>query len=208
MATNVGASDFLDSFSEYTKQIRRNLGLSVTNTSVMSDSSMHQIEREAVITLMPILKASTDEYYVVTTFRQNTYAMDSLFLGATSVQWSKNDSIKTLLYVPMEQWYQLGVSTNLSTKAGYDRRPSYYAYDDNYLYLYPTPVQTADSFFIQAWRRVPSIAALDSLHVIEQKYRPVICNYATWKVAAANNHPLMGVYWELVKPYLQATNAK
>lgn len=185
-------ADVLDSYSSYRSQIKRNLSIADADTLFMSDSSMNEMIRLGVISVLNDMKGVKEEFSFLTSYKQGTYSLDSLAMGVVDVRWSKNDSVKTFLYVPKEKWYQMEFKH--VGEAKYEKRSSYYDFNDDNLFIYPTPVKTGDTIKYQAWRKIPSISAVDSLSIVPQKVRPMVADFITSRVAKAEGHPLASFY--------------
>ena len=193
---NIMSADFVDDFGGYRSQIKRNLGHDTTSVSP-SDSAYNQFIRQAVIKVMPIIQGKKKSFSFITNYRDDSYDLDSTVNGIISVYWSKNDSIKTLLKAPKDQWYTLKKDDEniVSQKSGYQNRPSYYDYIDDIIYLYPSPPRNGDTIKYEAYTKVTNIDnATDSLQAVPQKYRVAILEYATYLVAQSLQHPSANLY--------------
>jgi hypothetical protein len=82
-----------------------------------------------------------------------------------------------------------------------DRRSFIYDYIDGTLFINPVPIQAGDSLRLVVWRRVPSIAATDSLSLIPQQYRYPVAVYVAWQIARGRQH---GAAEELHQAYIEA----
>ena len=201
-------ADFCGSFGEYRTQIRRKMDISQTNTGYASDSTLNQFVREAVVQLVPIIKGYTKTAVVTTVYKDNSYSIDSTITNIESVEWSYNDSIKSFVYVPKSQWYQME-HKETGNKDGYEKRPSYYDFTDSYLYLYPVPTKSGDSIIITGTGKIASLAASDNLSNIPQKYRGAILNYAVYQLAKSKGHPLWeSFYRDYVESVTMLTGGK
>ena len=189
---NVLSADFCENFEEYRRQIKRNLHLDTASTAI-SDTTLNQFIRQGVIKVMPLIQAIKSTDLFVTVHRQGVYTLDSTVVGVLNVEWSKNDSLKSLLYSPKEIWHEKELKT-LAGERSYDGRPSFYDYIDNTIYLYPVPFRNGDSIRVSVYRKINSISALDSLILIPQKYRVAVLEYATWISARTVQHPLMETF--------------
>lgn len=212
------AADFMYSMQEYRWQIRRNLGIDITNTAYISDSSLNQFVRYSIVSMNPLMRAYKTIDSFTTTYGETRYPLDTFvtdsIVGIIDVIWNSKDSIKSLVYMPKDQWYQLEVRHTLG-KTGYELRPSYYDYIDNYLFVYPAPSVTGDTIVITAWSKIEDISTSDStkgLDDIPQPYRTVILNYATYKIAQAKQHPMTELfkqdYLESLKFVNEALNGR
>lgn len=192
LASSVCAADWCATFSGYRDAVRDKHNILRTNTTWVTDTVLNQLIREAVIDVVNDVRAIKKVYNDTTEYRQFTYSIDSGILGIISVRWvsPNRDSIKSLLYVPQDRWNEL-VTTSTSGEDGYLATPSYYDYIDGSLFIYPPPETHGDTLQIVAWRKVPSIAASDSLVIIPQKFRVAIVNYVAYQIAKAKSHPFM-----------------
>jgi hypothetical protein len=184
------AGDLLDSLSAYRYQMRRHLGVDTASTGYISDENANQFVREAIVTLMPVIRADKIDDTITTSYRQTDYSLDSTFLGVISVEWRKMDTIKALQYVPRGKWYDLKHNATQGGKNPYLKRPSFFDYDDDYLYVFPVPTTTvADTIIVHGWRKLPSVMAASDLTAIPQAYRVPILHWAVYLVARAKQKP-------------------
>jgi len=205
---NGGGADFLGTFDNYNDQIHIKLGLATSETSLLSDTNCNQFVREAVIATMPYIRGDKVVLNVTTTYRQNTYSLDSTLLGISAVFWSKNDSLKVLKYTPIENWGEVIKTETSGKQNGYDKRPSSYDYIDDKLFVYPTPTYPyGDTLHVVAWRKVPDIAAYDSLSVIPQQFRNPILLYATYLAAYSMGHPMTELFKAEYEKAISLVNA-
>ena len=189
---NILSSDFCETFEDYEWRIKGKLNLDTASTAI-SDTIMHQHIREAVIKVLPMIRGIKSIDTILTTANAGAYSLDSTVVGVLNVEWFKEDSLKTMLYSPKSGWYQYVVK-GLSGKKGYEKRPSYYDYIDNLLFMFPIPISGGDSIEVSVYRKVNSISALDSLVLIPQKYRVAILEYATFLAASSIQSPLMAIF--------------
>lgn len=193
LASVAYGADFLDNFTEYRNQAKRNLNLNIANTSFLSDSSWNQFIREGAIEVMAAAHGVKRVYTDSLLRGTNVYSLDSLITNVITVWWQKGDSIKALLPVPMAQWYQMEHKT-CRGKKGFDLRPSYYDNTEDKLFLFPTPFKNGDTIKIIASVKIPDIAALDSLDIIPEQYRTTVCDYVTWKAASSRGNFQSAIY--------------
>lgn len=186
------AADFLSTFSEYRSQIRIKLNVSINNTTYLSDSTIDQFVREGIVQIAPLLHGDRGVYAIPsgTQFRKDSYVLDTFVQGVQSVVISKNDTVKALLYVPKSRWYQMEHRSTSGQKDPYLKRPSYYDYYDNTLYLFPAPTLTGDSIKVEVWRKIPNISTSPTLSNLHQSARLSVMKYAAWQAAQAKQHPL------------------
>lgn len=195
-------ADLLSTFGEYRNQIRTNLNLATTNTTFMTDSVMNEKIRESVMEVLDNVHGLKREYDFVTTKNVKRYSLDTLVWGVETLRWSKNDSAKSLLHIPQEEWHQLEHKTT-KQGVGFLRISSYFDFTDDYLFLSPTPT-SVDTFKYTAWIKVPDISAYDSLNIINPKVRKLIVLHATDRIAKAKNYPISINYRE----YYESAEAK
>lgn len=193
MALSAKSADFLDSFSNYRYQIRTGLNISTTNTTYVSDSTMNQLIREAIVEVDSRLMPIRDTSYVLTTNGMSAVSIDTNIVGIIDAYWKKSDSLKSLLYAPKEQWYQFEIKTLLD-QVDYKARPSYYDYMDGIIFLYPVPVFDNDTIILTTWRKVRFISDTTTLSSIPIRYRQAVLDCARYKVAFIKQHPLTEVY--------------
>ncbi len=191
----VSAADYLETFVDYRWEMRRALGLDTTSSGVLDDTTANQFVRQAVFQIIPILRPRFIEDTIATAANDNTYSLDTLTIGISSVQWRTGDSVKSLIYAPRAIWYQLSVNPNLASEENpYNKRPSYYDYADSQIFLYPIPAIANDSFYIMSWYKLPTAYAGDSLFQIPVQYRVAVLRYAVYLVAQSRRHPLTEIY--------------
>lgn len=207
LGTQVHCADFCATFGNYDDQIKRKLGIDPADTTLLPDTVTHDRVREAVIALMPIMQGDKITDSITTSYKQSHYSLDSLMEGVNYVIWSKNDSVKSLLYLPQNLWYQKEPRTTVGKK-GYDLRPSYYDYTDDQIFLYPTPSNAGDTIKIYGYASVSDIAAKDSLHIIPQKYRPTVLLYSTFLCAEAIGSPLTNSLYTQFQQMLDVTRGR
>lgn len=188
------AADFMDSFSAYRSQIRRKLGVDVTNTTYISDSTLNEYIREGVVMVAPLVKGDRAIRTVNVQYRRTDYTLDSLVTGVQSVTICKNDTVKALLYVPQNLWYQQEHRTTVGQQDGYLKRPSYYDYFDNTLLIYPPPTLLGDTIKINTWQKIGNISAVTSLTNLHPFARVAVLKYACWQAAQGRQHPMTGLF--------------
>lgn len=197
-------ADFAGTFAEYRSQVRSLLGLAITNTLFASDSVLNQLIRQSVIAVNPIIKGKTQSYKVAVVASQDIYTLDTSIVAVHTVDMVKGTLQKQLKFVSRETFWQMKVDTG---KGKRDPRPEYYDWDNGFLYLWPIQVQgNFDTIRVTATKRIPSIAAADSLNIIPQQYRPAIVQYATWLVARARQHPLADTFKRDAMDAIQMVN--
>jgi len=191
-AAPVFSADFLSDLGAYRDQIKRKLNLATTNTTILADTTLNDFVREAVVTTMPLIKGYKIADTIETVKKQFTYALDSI-LYIDAIVWREGYKIKSLMYLPREQWYEKYKKLTTGTDDEYLKRPSYYDYDDDYFYVYPTPSTAGDTLLVYGPARISAISVA-AVSGIPQQYRPAVLLYATWLAAQAISNPLMGTF--------------
>lgn len=172
----------LDSLRHYQRDMRRHLNVDTASSNYCTDAVAGTLIRESIMTLLPVIRGKKTTWSTATTYRQGTYSLDSAALGIAAVVWSLNDSLKSLVYVPKSKWYEMNHKST-SEKQDYLKRPSYYDYDDDNLYVFPVPTKAGDTLRISGWQHVAGLGAATDLSSIPQAYRPVILSYAVYLFA-------------------------
>lgn len=188
------AADFMDSFSAYRSQMRRALGVDVTNTTYLSDSTANEFLREGVMTVSPQVGGDRFDTTFRTIFWRSNYTLDTFVMGVKAVVISKNDTAKGLLYVPMSQWYQMEHKTTTAQQDNYLRRPSYWDFYDNKVWLYPPPTIANDTVRVFVWRKPRQISDTTNLTALHPMARLAVLKYAIWQAAQARQHPNTPMY--------------
>ena len=188
------SADLFETFDDYDRIIRLNLGVAASTTNFLTDTASHDYIRLAVATVVPTVRADKQLYNDTTVYLQSTYTLDSLIIGVLSIRWVSKDSTKVLKYLPSEQWSEDIAQPLKDNEKSFYRRPQYYDFTDDQLILFPTPIQGGDSLLILGWRRIPSISAVDSLSTIPQNYRVAVLHYATWLIARDNQRSDVVLY--------------
>ena len=204
LATSVWSADYADSFSEYRIQVKNALGVSTSNTTWVSDTTLNDMIRQAVIAVGPIVKSKKETFNIITTYQQAAYDLDTTVVGLITVYYEKNRNVRTFLYAPKESWYQIFKD---ETDKDFTSDPLYYDNIDDKLFLYPTPSKNGDTIKYEAFTKVNSISALDSLSTIPQQYRTAILDYVCYRVAVLKQHPLTDVYYRNYQESVSIINA-
>lgn len=193
LAHSAFASEWLSSFSQMRSLVRS--ALNTSGTTYVSDSTLNEFIREAIVTINPQLRGEREVKSFTTSHSQNTYALDTLTIDIISVEWSYNDTIKSLVYVPRSQW---GEQTHKETKdkSGYEKRPSFYDFTDSLIFLYPTPTKTGDTIKVLGVQRLTGMDTLTSLLAMPEAYRVAILKHVIWRLSSSKQHPLTEMYWQ------------
>ena len=186
-STSFGA-DFALTMGDYRAQIKRRLNVDITNTTFMADSVMNQLIREAIITVNPQIAGVKVTKSIVTNYSQASYKIDSTVVDIAQVWWRSNDTVRPMIYTPMEKW---GALTHQNTYGGDDpylTRPSVFDMTDDSLYLFPTPSQVDTVFYIGS-QKITGISTKDTVLTVPQMYRIPILDWATYLVALSKQNP-------------------
>lgn len=187
----VSAADWCANFGSYRNAIKQKMGVRrAYRSGNFSDTLLNDYIREGVIHVVDAGKIIKRTYTDTTTFKIDHITLDTGCLGVEKVWLSEGDSTKDLVYMSRDKWYQLGLGP-LGSKRGLEQRPSYYDWEpgSRTIWFHPTPVKMGDTIKYDGWRKVPSIAASDSLSLIPQNYRSAVLAYVTFLVARASNDP-------------------
>lgn len=189
VAVGANGSELYDSFGDMRSQIRRTLNYDTTSTTLVSNELLNSKIREGIVLLAPAVKYNRVVWKLTTQYRQSEYAIDSGLVDILRVWWSKNDSVKSLLYLPRERWLPMDtdqIHARTSGYEGYQKRPSYYDFNDDYLYLFPVPTlktSASDTIKVEGYRITDDLDTVTVLSTIDEKYRTAILAYAVYEVA-------------------------
>lgn len=192
IASSVLSAEYLSTFSAVRSEVKS--ALNISGTTYVSDSTLNGFIREAIVTTNPTLRGNKTVTSFVTSYYQNTYSIDTLLIDILSVEWSYNDSVKSLVYVPRSKWYEQA-HKETKDKSGYEKRPSFFDFTDDQIFLYPTPTKTGDTIRVLGVSRITGMDTLSSLATVPEEYRPAILKYVIWKVASSKQHPLSDRYY-------------
>lgn len=199
----IQAADFLDSLRQYHVQILRHLNIDTTSTAFLSTNQTYSLVREGIVAVVPPLRSNKVIRSRTMPFMRDTLTLDSDVVGVLAVQWHKNDSVKSLLPVPKEKWFQLPHQTTVGQQ-GYLKRPTYYSYIEGFLSVYPVPTNpTSDTIKITAWVKAPNVQSASVFTSVPTQYRVAVLYYAIWHAAQAKSDPQWkdwrDNYFQLVK---------
>ena len=188
-----GAGLFED-FTSVNAQVRAKLGLAATDTVTISDTVIHQFTREALLTINVNFQGTLKRDSLYPTYLDNTYELDSLTAEVLAVWWQKEDSLKSLTYLPKSQWYEQKVEM-LKGKKGLEVRPSFYDVEfiDSatvLLVLFPTPVIPKDTIFIVSYLAfTPNIRTTTSLSGLNRRLQAPVVNLTAYLCALHLSSP-------------------
>lgn len=208
--TVANAGDFLKTALNYRDEIKNIFGVATSNSTWMTDTVLNQLIRQAVVKVNPLMRGVKFKDTVVTAWQQSDYNLDSM-IGVISVSWQKEDTVRPIVYSPLETW---GALTHQSTWGGDDpylSRPSVYDVTDNQIMFFPPPTQT-DTIEIVGFRKVYGIVTTADFSAIPQAYRIPVLYYAAYLVAQSKQHPgtdrLLNEYNKSVADILVALNRR
>ena len=193
LCSGAQGAGLFDDFTSVNAQVRAKLGLAATDTVTISDTVIHQFAREALLTINVNFQGTVKRDTLYPTFYENTYQLDSLAAEVISVFWQKEDSFKSLIYLPKNQWYEQKVKL-LKGKEGFERRPSFYDVEviDSatvLLVLFPTPAIPVDSTFIVSYVALTANIRTTASLSIRRNLQLAVVNYAAYLCALHLSSP-------------------
>lgn len=187
LAGSAQAGQFLETFDEVRAQARAKLNI-LSTSAYLTDSTANQYIREGMLALNPMVMYDKEVKTTVTTFKQNTYSLDTMMIGLISVEFSDGDSVKTLKYVPRGLWFEQ-YTHKTGGKTGYEKLPSFYDYSDDQLFVYPTPTRAGDTIKMYGWQKVGDLDTVSTLTKLPEAYRIAILHYVVYAAAEARSDP-------------------
>lgn len=199
LASTVSGSTFLGTREDYYAQVRLKLGLTVAASGLLTDTAASAFLSEAIVQIVPgdgyIKKVTT-----ISTLRGVIgYAFDTTLVSVQNVWWHKSDTVKYLIHVSGEFTEAQSHKSTIGTRDPLLRRPSYYQYTDDSLYLYPAPSLTADNIYILGYHRIGDVTSTDTLTAIPEQYRTPILNYMVWAVSQSRGLPEANSYFQVLQ---------
>ncbi len=190
LPSNILAADYLSTNATVMIYVRSALGVAQTNTTYITDTTGALWIRDGIAEVEPLLKTIKSVDSFVTTYKQGVYSLATDVIGVTGVVWSKNDSLKSLVFMPKEKWYEVVPKEDQENqdKDGFDVRPGYYDVDDDRIYLYPPPLNTGDTIKVFSWKSNNIGDAFDTtqtLATMPQEYRKAVLKYVIWQAGQA-----------------------
>jgi hypothetical protein len=193
------AADVLETWDDYSVAARRSLGYDTVSTGLLTDANARAFIRVAVIQIVPISQSRKEITSFITTYKNYTYDLDTSLTKILSVWWSKNDSIKTLLYKPISQWSLQEHKATTGDNNPLLKRPSFYDFTDSLILVYPAPSDVfGDTIRIMGTHRIRSVLTDSTLDEIPQIYRPSVLNYITWSAANARQDSRSSSFFDLL----------
>jgi len=187
-AIPVQAASWLDARDDYAVAARVKLGIATGSTAYLSDSTASLLFNEAATLILPINRGIKRITQIVTTTYQDTYTLDTTLIGIEAVRWTKRDSSKPLVYLPVSQWSQAHNET-LDKKKTLNR-PSFYDFTDSLIVLYPSPTHpTGDTIEIWGWHRLGKTDTDTLPTQIYERYRLAILYHMVWNFAKSRQDP-------------------
>lgn len=181
------AGQYLSTFSAVRAQARAKLNVS-SSSAYLTDSTANQYIREGIIFINPMVMYDKEVKTFTSTFKQNTYSLDTMMIGVISVEFSKNDSVKTLKYVPRDMWFDQYPRSTVGEK-GWEKFPAFFDYSDDQIFIYPTPTRVGDTMKIYGWQRVGDIDTVSTLAKLPEAYRIAVMWYVIKEAAKARTDP-------------------
>lgn len=210
MCSPVFAADYLDDLSEQRNYVYKNLNLDTSTTSVDS-GLVDGFIREGYSILAPAIGGRHWTDSVFTVKNQIDYSLDSQLINVRRVYWHSANNMKSLSEVPIDSFSVLfPTGLSLMGKDGFWARPSYYAWSQGKIKLFPVPFLADDTIIVDGVARVDDIL-LDSTFVDQfpVNYRPLPVIYATWRVAVVKDMTeKKAEYWSLLQFQTMALNIK
>ena len=193
LCSGAQGAGLFDDFTSVNAQVRAKLGLAATDTVTISDTVIHQFAREALLTINVNFQGTVKRDTLYPTFYENTYQLDSLTAEVITVWWENKDSLKSLIYLPKNQWYEQKVKL-LKGKKGFEVRPSFYDVEiiDSatvLLVLYPTPVIPVDSTFIVSYVALTANIRTTASLSIRRNLQLAVVNYTAYLCALHLSSP-------------------
>lgn len=197
-------NSYLDSRTDYYVAARLKLGLTTASSGSLTDTAASGFFSEAVTAILPLNRGVKRLTTFTTTYHEDTYELDSTLTGILAVRWTKNDSTKSLRYLPIELWgeQEHDKTTGKPKKL---HRPSFYDFTDSLIILYPAPSKfgTADTIEIMGFHRVADIDTQSTPTVIPEHYRISILYHMVYNAALAGQDPRIQFFREQLVFQLQ-----
>lgn len=201
LAASANSTDLFATYASVREYVKSELGYSSSSTGPMSDSLMNVYIRICAVATNAPLQMREVEKSIITGDKLNKYVLDSL-ASIISVEWSKNDSVKSLVFVPRELWFEQEHKSCRGTEAtGWNRYPSYFDYSDSLLFIHPPPDGGSDTIKILGVERYPDIDTATTLTMFPRKYRIVLAMRAARDIGLAIQSPLAGPLDTKLKEY-------
>lgn len=204
------AGDFLKTALDYREAIKNIYGVATSNSTWMTDTVLNQLIRQAVVKVNPIMRGVKFKDTVITAWQQSDYNLDSM-IGVISVSWQREDTVRPIVYAPLETWGALNHQSTWGGDDPYLSRPSVYDVTDNQIMFFPPPTQV-DTIEIVGFRKVYGIVTTSDFSAIPQSYRIPVLYYAAFLVAQSKQHPgterMLNEYNKAVSDVLVALNRR
>jgi len=198
------AGQFLATTTDVAWQVRRKFDVDTSSTSkFLSADVANALTREAIVTVNPLLRGIKSVDTVLMVGLQDTYTLDTLTLGVSSVEWINSANTRKITYRPRASW---GDGKSDASLLGEENpKPQHFDYTETELTFYPPPIKTGDTMIVSCWKRVGDIDTVTVLTFMPEAYRVVVMKYVTWAVALAKQHPLVEMYWRDYESTLKTT---
>ena len=191
----VQAASWLDARDDYAVAARVKLGIATGSTGYLSDSTASLLFNEAVTAILPVNRGIKRITKIVTSVYQDTYALDTTLIGIEGVRWTKRDSVKSLMYLPVSKWNQPHDETGGQTSTL--NRPSFYDYTDSLLVVYPCPSYPGgDTLEVWGWHRLGNTDTDTLPTKIYERYRVAILYHMVWNFAKSRQDPRTQIFFD------------
>ena len=203
-------AEILDDIDDYAIEMRMSLGFLTASSNNLDDTTAHTLVREAVNKMTAILRPIKRVETFTTLYRENTYSLPDSVIGVVSVYWRRGDSIKSLQYLAIDDWTRTIQGSNEGEQTGAGKRPIYYDYIDDMIFVYPAPTNwgsLVDTFRIVTWGRMDGLDTTTDLSEMPVQYRNAVLDYATMKAAARRQHPMTQLFIDLYRETMQGLNS-
>jgi hypothetical protein len=193
-AIPVQAASYLDSRTDYYSALRTKFGVITSTSGYAGTTTCSLLFNEAVVAILPINQGIKRITKIVTSYKQDTYALDTTLIGIDYVRWTKADSVKSIEYLPASMWSRQAHKTT-DGQDGYLKRPSFYDRTDSLIVLFPPPTNTTpDTIEIWGWHR-HATADTDTLPTeIPERYRLSVLYHMCWNLAKARQDPRVALF--------------
>ena len=189
-ALPVQGASFLNDRTAYYQQTRLKLGVTISSSRYLNDTTASRVLSEAVVAIYGTLGRPLRLDTIVTSYYRGVYAIDTALSGVEAVWIQKRDSTFLLTLKHPSTWGEQAHNTTLGQESPTLKRPSFYYYTDSLLLIYPVPAMgSGDTIILLGPRRQPDITSDTSITDIPEKYRLAILNYMVWTWAEARTDP-------------------
>jgi hypothetical protein len=180
------AGQYLETFDGVKVRARQKLNVS-SSASYLTDTAFANYIRDGMVEVNTVMGAIVTPSVITTGVNVNTYSLDSLTVKILSVEWSENDSVKALEFVPRRMWAEKNHKSTVG-EAGWLKIPSYYDNTETQIAIHPPPSRSGDTIKIISEKRIGNIDTVSTLSAIPEKYRVAVLRYVVWQAAEDMGH--------------------